>query len=179
MIGGLELIKVFLAFIPGEPIEIVAGMCYGKVWGTVIIMASAAIATTIVYCLIRIFGKKFIYNFVSPEKIQKFENMKLLQNEKRLEIILLVLFVSPFVPKDVLTYLSGILPIKPFHFFVISILGRFPSVFSSTFAGENLAEGNFKMTILIYVVTYALIIGLLLIGRIFMKHHKKSNDTIQ
>ena len=156
MIVGLELIKVFLAFIPGEPIEIVTGMCYGKIWGTLIIMCSAAVATTIIYCLVRVFGRKFIYNFLSEEKVEKFENMKLFKNENRLEIVLLILFISPFVPKDVLIYLAGILPINPLKFLLISILGRFPSVFSSTFAGETLVKGNFKGTIFIYLISYSI-----------------------
>ncbi len=137
-------------------------------------MMSAAIATTIIYCLVRIFGRKFVYNFLSPEKIEKFENMKFLKNEKRLEIVLLVLFVSPFIPKDVLIYLAGLLPINPINFLFISILGRFPSVFSSTFAGETLAKGNWRVTILIYVVTYVIIFGLLLIGRLFVKKEKNN-----
>lgn len=88
-------------------------MCYGKVWGTVIIMASAAFATTIIYCLVRIFGRRFIYNFLSKEKIEKFENMKLLKDQQRLEFVLLILFVSPFIPKDVLIYLARSFTNKP------------------------------------------------------------------
>lgn len=144
-------------------------MCYGKVWGTLIIMISVAIGTIIIYCLIRIFGRKFIYNFVSKEKIKKFEDIKLLKNEKRLEIVLLILFVSPFVPKDVLIYLAGFLPINPINFLLISIFGRFPSVFSSTFAGENLAKGNIKVIILIYLITYTVILGALIIFKLFSK----------
>ena len=136
-------------------------------------MLSAAVATTIIYCLVRIFGKRFIYNFLSPEKVEKFENMKFLKNEKRLEIVLLILFVSPFVPKDVLIYLAGLLPINPGNFLLISILGRFPSVFSSTFAGENLAKGNIKLIFLIYLITYTIVFGFFIIGKCFYRVKEK------
>ena len=148
-------------------------MCYGKIFGTAIIMISAAIATTVIYCLVRIFGKKFIYNFLSPEKVKKFENMKFLKNEKRLEIVLLILFVSPFVPKDVLIYLAGLLPINPGNFLLISTLGRFPSVFSSTFVGENIIKGNIKVIILIYLITYTIVFGFLIIGKCFYRVKEK------
>ena len=141
-------------------------------------MFSAAFATTIIYCLVRKFGKRFVYNFLSQEKIEKFENMKFLKNEKRLELVLLILFVSPFVPKDVLIYLAGLLPIKPGNFLLISILGRFPSVFSSTFAGETIAKGNFKITILIYLATYIAIFAFLILGKNFTKSKKEDIESV-
>ena len=105
--------------------------------------------------------------------------MKVLKNEKRLELILLILFISPVVPKDVLIYLAGILPIKPINFLLISILGRFPSVFSSTFAGENLVKGNVKNIFLIYIITYSVIFGILIIASIFTKLRKVNSRLEQ
>ena len=34
---GLMLAQVLFAILPGEPIEVLAGMCYGPIWGTIII----------------------------------------------------------------------------------------------------------------------------------------------
>ena len=48
-------------------------------------------------------------------------------------------------PKDLLVYIAALLPIKPFRFILISTFARFPSVISSTFAGDNLIEGNCKI----------------------------------
>ena len=30
---GLQVAQIFLIIVPGEPIEILAGMCYGGLWG--------------------------------------------------------------------------------------------------------------------------------------------------
>lgn len=30
---GLQIAQIFLIIVPGEPIEILAGMCYGGLWG--------------------------------------------------------------------------------------------------------------------------------------------------
>ena len=35
---GLQLAQIFLIIIPGEPIEILAGMCYGALCGTIFIL---------------------------------------------------------------------------------------------------------------------------------------------
>ena len=60
---GLQIAQIFLIIVPGEPIEILAGMCYGGLWGTVFIMVSAAIISITIYLLVRKFGRKFVYDF--------------------------------------------------------------------------------------------------------------------
>ncbi len=147
---GLQVAQIFLFIVPGEPIEILAGMCYGGLWGTVFIMASAAIISITIYFLVRKFGRKFICEFCDEKKVAKIENSKLFQNPKKIELIMLILFLIPGTPKDLLVYVGGILPIKPAKFIIISTLARFPSVITSTLAGDRLALGDWKTSILLY-----------------------------
>ena len=81
---ALEVAQIFLFIIPGEPIEILAGMCYGALWGTVFIMASAGIISTVIFFLVRKLGKKFVYEFCDEKKVKKIENSKLFQNPKKI-----------------------------------------------------------------------------------------------
>ena len=148
---GLQVAQIFLIIVPGEPIEILAGMCYGGIWGTVFIMISAGIISTSIFLLVRKFGRKFVYDFCDKEKVKKIENNKLFQNPRKIEMIMLILFLIPGTPKDLLVYVAGLLPIKPIRFILISTFARFPSVITSTLAGQNLAIGNWKMSIILYV----------------------------
>lgn len=68
MLFALQVAQIFLIIIPGEPIEILAGMCYGPIWGTVFIMVSAGIISTIIFSLVRKYGKRFVYNFCDKRK---------------------------------------------------------------------------------------------------------------
>lgn len=135
---GLQIAQIFLIIVPGEPIEILAGMCYGGLWGTVFIMVSAAIISITIYLLVRKFGRKFVYDFCDEKKVSKIENSKLFQNPKKIELIMLVLFLIPGTPKDLLVYVAGLLPIKPIKFILISTFARFPSVITSTLAGVTI-----------------------------------------
>lgn len=137
---GLQVAQIFLIIVPGEPIEILAGMCYGSIWGTIFIMASAFIISTVIFLLVRKFGKKFVYEFCDEKKVKKIENSKLFQNPKKIEFIMIILFLIPGTPKDLLVYVAGLLPIKTSSFIIISTFARFPSVISSTLAGENVAN---------------------------------------
>ena len=160
---GLELAQIFLIIIPGEPIEILAGMCYGAVFGTIFIMISAGIISTLIFLLVRKFGRKFVYDFCDKKKIAKIENNKLFQNPKKIEMIMFILFLIPGTPKDLLVYVSGLLPIKPLKFILISTFARFPSIITSTLAGEQLALGNWQMSIILYVAIMLVVAIIVLI----------------
>lgn len=162
LLFGLQIAQIFLIILPGEPIEILAGMCYGWLGGLIFITISVAIITTLIFYLVRKIGKKFIYDFWNEEKINKIENNKIFQNPKKIEIIMIILFAIPGTPKDLLVYIAGILPLKPLRFILISTFARFPSVISSTIAGANFAKGDWKMSLIAYAITFV-IVGILLI----------------
>lgn len=158
---GLQFAQIFLIIIPGEPIEVLAGMCYGTWGGALFITISAFIITLIIFLAVRIFGRKFVYSFCDEKKVKKIENSKLFQNSKKIEWIMLILFLIPGTPKDLLVYIAGLLPVKPLRFILISTFARLPSVISSTIAGDSLLDGNMKMVFISYIVTF-IIVGLVI-----------------
>ena len=153
---GLELAQIVLAILPGEPIEILAGICFGPIWGTIFLMISVFIVTCIIYFLVKKFGRDFIYEFFPKEKVNKLENSKLFKDDKKIELVMIILFLIPGTPKDLLVYIGGLLPIKTSRFLAISTLLRFPSIISSTIAGANIIEGQWKAGILAYIITFAI-----------------------
>ena len=38
VLAALQLLQILLVVVPGEPLEVMAGMCYGTFWGTVFIL---------------------------------------------------------------------------------------------------------------------------------------------
>lgn len=158
---GLQFAQIFLIVLPGEPIEVLAGMCYGGFGGLIFITVSVFIITAIVFFAVRKFGRKFVYSFCSKERIDKIENSKLFKNPKKIEFIMLILFLIPGTPKDLIVYIAGLLPLKPLRFILISTFARLPSVISSTFAGSSIVAGNWKVSIAIYAVTF-LIVGVII-----------------
>lgn len=69
----LQLLQIVLVVLPGEPLEILAGMCYGPIGGTIFIIVSVFITTTLIYLLVGKFGKS-IYTIHSQRK--KFKKLK-------------------------------------------------------------------------------------------------------
>ena len=166
---GLQIAQIFLIILPGEPLEILAGMCYGAIGGTIFIFLSVGITTSIIYGLVRKYGKKFVYNSFDKKKIDRIEKSKIFQNPKKIEIILALCFAITGAPKDILIYIGGLLPVKPLRFILIATFCRFPSVISSTIVGEYFSEGNWKVSIIVYGVTFVITLMTLLIIKIFDK----------
>ena len=158
---GLQVAQIFLFIVPGEPIEILSGMCYGWFWGTIFILISSCIISTIIFLLVKKFGRKIVYDFCDRKKVIKIEKNKLFQNPKKIEMILLILYLIPGTPKDLFAYVSGLLPIKTLPFILISTFARLPSVISSTLAGQNLALGDWKMSIILYGAVF-IIVGIII-----------------
>ena len=131
---GLQIAQIFLVILPGEPLEILAGMCYGAIGGAIFIFFSVALTTTIIFLLVRKFGRKFIEQSFDKEKIDKIEKSKIFQNPKNIEFILAICFAITGITKDILIYVGGLLPIRPIRFILIATFCRFPSVISSTIA---------------------------------------------
>lgn len=164
---GLQVAQILLVVLPGEPLEVLAGMCYGTVGGTIFVLFSTLVTTIIIYFLVKKYGKKLLYQFFEKEKIDKLENSKIFGNPKDIEKIFVVLFLIVGTPKDLLTYIGGLLPINPIKFILIATFCRLPSIVSSTIAGSNISAGNWKTSLIVYAVTFILTgIGMLIYDKV-------------
>lgn len=153
---GLELAQVVLAILPGEPVELLAGICFGPIWGTIFLIISVFIVTAMIYFFVKKYGRDFIYEFFPKEKVSKLENSKLFKEPQKIETVMALLFLIPGTPKDLLVYIGGLLPIKTSRFLAISTLLRFPSIISSTIVGSKIMDGNVKIIVMVYVATFIL-----------------------
>lgn len=162
----MQLLQILLVVLPGEPMEILAGMCYGGFWGTIFIMLTSSIFSTIIFLLVRKYGKNVIYLFFNKDKVNKILDSKIFKNTKKLELVILLLFLIPGTPKDLVVYIGGLLPIKASKFIAISSLARFPSVISGVLAGANIIAGNWLVSVLVYGITFLLVgITILIINK--------------
>lgn len=167
----LHILHVVIAFIPGEPIEILGGVLFGTLWGLLFSVIGVLAGTIIVYFLVKTVGKPLIYAFVPEDKFNKY---KLLNDEKRLELAVFVLFLIPGTPKDILTYIVPLTHINPTKYFILTSVARIPSIITSTLMGASIGDGDIRMTVIIFLITGAIgVVGILLNNRSNKKNSKK------
>ena len=165
IIIGLTVSQVFLFFLPGEPIELLAGMCYGTFGGLIVIYIGVFLSSCLIFFLVRKVGKASVYDLIGKEKVDRIENSKLVKNGGA-ESLLLLLFALPGIPKDILVYIGAFLPVNAPRFILLSTLFRFPGIITSTIVGASFAEGNRRFAITMYVITFILS---LIILKVFLK----------
>ena len=142
-----QTLQIALAFIPGEPIELAAGMLYGGFWGAVCCQVGVLLGTMIVYYLVAKFGSGIIEAFHDTKKIGQY---RVFRDSKNAEVLTFILFLVPAMPKDFLSFLAPLTPMKPWRFFLISTLARAPGMFITTYAGSQILTGNWGIMALLY-----------------------------
>lgn len=147
---GLHIAHIIFAFIPGEPVEIMGGVLFGTVPALFYSLLGILIGTAIVFLLVRKFGKPFVFAVFDEEKLNRF---KILQDEKRLEGLVFLLFLIPGTPKDLLTYFVPLTKINPTRYLLIAVFARIPSIITSTLLGSTLKDGRFMMSVIVFAVT--------------------------
>ena len=172
---GMMVLQVFVAVIPGEPLEIGAGYTFGAVEGTLLCILGAAIGSTLVFLFVRRFGVRAVEVFISREKIQ---SLRFLQNTRRVHLFLLVAFLLPGTPKDVLCYVAGLTTLKLGPFILISSICRLPSIVTSTIGGSALGSGQWGMAAIVFAATLVIsAIGLWIYKRILRLREEHHHGT--
>ena len=173
---GMMMFQVFVAIIPGEPLEIGAGYAFGVLEGTLLCVLATSLSGTLIFLIVKKFGMKFVTLFVSEEKIH---SLKFLQNTRRLDLIAFLLFFIPGTPKDVLTYIVGLTPMRLSTWIFITTVARLPSVITSTVGGNALGTQEYLFAVIVFAAT-AVISGVgVLVYRKITQHHQKKEALRQ
>ena len=170
---GMQLLQIIVAFIPGEVVQIAAGMMYGPLWGSVVILVGCVLSLMVVYELVHKLGAPFVRSMVGEKQLLKFRQFEL---SGKFGVTVFILFLIPGFPKDVLTYIVPLSDMNLRTFLLLSTIGRTPGVIISTYAAAGLADGNIVTSVIIFVVAALIaIIVLLLRNRIIdaISRHSK------
>ena len=172
---GIQILQIVVAVIPGEPVELLAGVLYGGFGGLLTCMAGCLIATPLIFMLSRKLGVPLLEKLFPKKKLEKFA---FLQNSRRLALVVFILFLIPGTPKDMLTYVAGVTPMKLAHFLPLTLLARIPSMLTSTLIGASVRQGNWTMAIVVFALTALIgILGILYHERV-MAFCKRASKRI-
>ena len=166
---GIQILQVFVAIIPGEPVELGAGYAFGAVEGTLLCLAGSVAGSLLIFGFVRRFGVRAVEVFFPPEKIN---SLRFLHNARRRNALVFLLMVIPGTPKDLLSYFVPLtdMPLRTWLF--ITTVARIPSIVTSTVGGDALGVQNYVFAIIALGATAAISAAGLLIYR----HICRKND---
>lgn len=159
---AVRTLQTVVKVIPGEPVEIAAGLAFGTFGGLALCLVGTAVGSAIIVLLTRTLGMKFVTLFVSEEKLR---SCAMLKSSDRLYLLLFFFYLIPGTPKDIFTYAAALTDIKLWKFFVITGIARIPSIITSTMCGASLCQKNYLAAAVIYGVTLMLSVAGMLVYR--------------
>lgn len=149
----LMIAQIVIAFLPGEPIELFAGVLYGTFGGLFLCLLGSVIASSFIFMISKKFGPPLLNKLFKKNMLDEFDFLK---DAKKLETIVFIVFLIPGTPKDMLTYVVGTSSMSLMQFIIISTFARIPSVITSTIVGSTMRQGQWEIAALVLVLTAVL-----------------------
>lgn len=173
----LQAVQVMIAPIPGEFTQFAGGYIYGTVPGTVLSLMGILLGSLVAFGLGRLCGLPLLRVVMSQRTFEKFS---FLLNHPKTELVILILFLIPGSPKDIMTYLAGLTPVRPLHFFVAAMVARFPGILLSSYIGAHVEAKAYGPVLVASVIAIGLFVaGVLLqdrLVRMFKRHRGSHRD---
>lgn len=172
---AMQFMQIVVAFIPGEVVQMAAGMMYGPWLGAAVILLGCIISSAFVFAVVHRLGAPFVRDMVPTKYLDKFNAF---EESGKLSIVVFILFLIPAMPKDTFTYLLPLTNMRMRDFLVLSNVGRIPGIVISTYAANGLVDGNITQSIIIFaVVAVIAIVAIVFRDKIMnLFHHDKGEN---
>lgn len=163
---GVQSLQVLVAAIPGELLQLAGGYAFGTWTGAFYSVIGISLGSTAAFFIARVLGYPVLKMLISPATLARYN---FLFNRRQTVLIIFILFLIPGFPKDVLSYLAGITPLRAGQFILGSTAARFPGILASSYIGANLQQRNvtevvIASSIVVVVFVLALIYRRQLVG---------------
>lgn len=116
----LQLLSVVLAPIPSNVTALAGGVLFGTLPAFLMTYAAVALGSVLVFALARGLGREAVNRFVGRKVSEKYREVI----QSKTDIFLILAFLFPFFPDDVLCILAGLTNIPLGRFAVIVLAAR-------------------------------------------------------
>ncbi|MBI4965246.1 MAG: TVP38/TMEM64 family protein [Desulfomonile tiedjei] len=134
----IQALQVIVAPIPGELTGAVGGFLFGTGWNILYSSVGLTLGSIIAFMASRLIGLPLVKLVVRQETLEKFHFL----TKPRGEVATLILFMIPGFPKDILSYLLGLSPMRFLTFVWVCALGRIPGTAMLSLGGAAFYKEN-------------------------------------
>lgn len=152
---GLQIVQVIICILPGQPIQFASSYMFGILGGFLLSITGAVIGVTISFYIAKFLGKDFLEIVFDADKIENYRRK--LNSGKGLLIVLLI-YLLPGVPKDLVSYAAGISDMRFRPFLLVSTIGRSPGMLGSLLLGHFFSVRNYTAIAVLAVITVIILV---------------------
>ena len=172
---GAQVIQIIICIIPGQWLQMGAGLAWGFWLGYLYSIIGALIGSVLTYYIAGFLGRDAMYVIFGEEKMNNY--VEKLRSRRAIAIVFLI-FLIPGVPKDLCNYAAGISEMKLKSFLLASLLGRSPGMMGSLLIGKQIGTASYTAAVVIAVVAVVLfVLGIIFHKRIFAAVEKGTGGS--
>ncbi len=129
-------LKVLAAPIPGQIVGTVNGYLFGTFWGTVYSLIGMTIGTVLALAIGRYAGRPVVARIIGAANMQKWDRIA----QQRGMVFFVLVYLLPFTPDDVISYIAGMTPLDLRRLLVLSVIARTPGMLVGNWFGSSLPK---------------------------------------
>lgn len=157
VITVLSMLQVVCAFLPAEPVQVLAGYTFGFPIGVLLCTIGVLIGNTLIYMLQKIFGERMRGFFIKKLKL----DLEKIAMSSKATLIIFILYFLPAIPYGMICFFAASIGMSYRRFLIITGLGALPSVCIGVALGYVAVVSDTTISLCIFA---ALILLLVLIG---------------
>lgn len=190
VLGALHTLQVVTAVFPAQPIQMLAGLCYGIWYGLLICLGGIILGNVAAFTLSRQLGVTLApvirkYKLRRQEKrgddSQTVMNASYIDRLKHPEVLAFILYFIPGLPNGFLPYIFAQTRISFPRYLLSIVAASIPSVLFCTVVGEKFAKGDSTTAwvligVLVLILVFAAIFSKKITALIKKKSRVKNAD---
>ena len=149
ILTGLQILQVVICFLPGQPIQFVASYMFGTLGGYLISITGAVIGAFISFYLAKALGVDAVKLLFGKDKVENYTRK--INCGRGLWMVLLI-YLIPGLPKDLVGYVAGISEMHILPFLLVSSIGRTPPMFGSLLIGASFQEKRYGVIVILAIL---------------------------
>jgi uncharacterized membrane protein YdjX (TVP38/TMEM64 family) len=138
---SMQALQVVVAPVPGEITGFVGGFVFGTWLSVLYSTIGLTLGSALAFAAARIMGFPLVKLLVKEQTLEKLHFV----TEPRGAVTAFLLFAIPGLPKDLLSYLLGLSPMRFTTFLLVCGLGRIPGTIVLALSGAALYKENWKL----------------------------------
>ena len=182
-IAIISMMQVVLTFIPSEPIQVLSGMGYGLIYGSLICLIGVFLGNSIIFLAYKFFGdglKKYFENNIELDWDK-------LRHSKKIALFVILLYLLPAIPYGLICFFAASLNIKYPRYIALTTLGAIPSIILDVGLGHMALSASWIISLIVFIILVLLIVVLAIkrkqlfayVNKLIHKSHEPyKSDTI-
>ena len=153
-IALLSMLQVLIAFLPAEPVQVVAGISFGFWLGILWCAVGVLIGNTVIFLLYKFYGDGMRRYFVKNLHI----NFEKASSSKVFAAVIIILYLLPAIPYGMICFLAASVGMKYHRYITLTMLGSLPSIVIGVALGNIAMSHSWELSLALFVVLLVLII---------------------